>query len=140
MGSITKEIPSATPARGVQPPNQWITGCACDCSSNTPQMTPVATVAPMASASEMRRCRNLFKAERMAATDKGITTGSGARVDISAFQGFQFVRIKSVGVFLELQGEREEQRNHGCFHHNIRQHQRLHHGINRGRAHLYSGK
>src|SRR5512146_2818251 len=142
IGVTTNEMPSATPERGVQPPNQYTIGSNLLKCINAPQMTPTAVVVAIASRSANRRGMILFSPARKAATTSGIATGNGMSdvPFISAAQLLQTIGIERARTLVGLDHERQQQSHDGSFNDDIGEHQRLNNGIDRRRTHLDVGE
>src|SRR5581483_10712956 len=140
-GSIEKEIPSATPCRGRQPPNQYSIGAAADRSSRIVETTAANEAAATASGSPIRQRENCDTAVSAAAAASGTAIGSGASISTgSARHRPQALRVERLRALLRLDGQGEQERGHGDADDDVRQGQRLHDGIDRPRPRRHVGE
>src|SRR6266566_3905665 len=108
--------------------------------TSTPRTTATLALVAMAMPSSARRMpRNSgFMAAMAAATSSGMTTGSGSSgsiaVPLSALELDKLVRIERAESLVRLDGYSQQQGGYGSLDDDVGQRERLHDGVDGGRA------
>src|SRR3954453_3763807 len=134
-GSGAKSMPTAAPARGVQPPNHTTTSPPRALASVAAPSTAIATAASTPTIPATRGRETGDVAASTVAASTGTRTASGATDTAgSAAQGAERVGVAGAEALVRLHGQREEDGRHRRLDGDVGQRQPLHERVDDRRA------